>query len=192
MVEFLAPNETSIITSTNKLLRVKNNVQKKVQVDFRLDKHIKNCNETIMHLTPCISRYFDEKHGNSTENIFIKSTDLAMTRMKGLNKLSKVTNCLAPCKNILYNPREFISFHTSQIRDASLKILNDNNEPNGSVLVVSHVEQDRYPIKAEMWSYTFYKFICDIGGISGVFLGISFWTIYEAIIAPICQKVYRK
>ena len=192
MIEFISPNETGIITSTNKILKVENGVQKKIQVDFSLGENIKNCNKTATQLTPCILQSFEEKHGSSVMKQFIKSRDLAMTRMKGLNKLSKESGCKIPCKNTWYNPREFISFPTSHIRDESLKVLNENDEPFGSILVVSHVEQDRFPARAEMYAYTFYKFICDIGGISGVFLGISFWTIYEAVIAPLCQRCSRK
>ena len=111
-----------------------------------------------------------------------------MARMKGLNKLSKESGCHIPCKNTWYSPREFITFYTSQVRDESLTILDQHNETNGSILVVSHVEQDRYAMKTEMPAYSLYQFICDIGGISGVFLGISFWTLYQLILEPMVQQ----
>ena len=59
LVEFIAPNETGIITSTNKIFKVKNNVQKKVQVDFSLEKKISNCNESVTEMTSCITKSFN-------------------------------------------------------------------------------------------------------------------------------------
>lgn len=188
LVEFIAPNEIGIITSTNRIFRVKDNEQKKVQVDFSLEKKISNCNETVTEMTPCIQKRLNRSYDNSYLGTFEKSRDLAMNRMKGLNKLSKESGCDIPCLNTWYLPREFITFHTSQVRDESLKVLEEHNEVNGSILVVSHVEQERYEMKTEMHAYSLYQFICDIGGISGVFLGISFWTFYQSILAPILKQ----
>ena len=41
----------------------------------------------------------------------------------------------------------------------------------------------------EKHRYTIISFISDVGGICGVFLGISFWSIYEVWIIPLLKKV---
>ena len=44
-----------------------------------------------------------------------------------------------------------------------------------------------HDMKTEMPAYSLYQFIGDIGGISEVFLGISFWILYQLILVPILQ-----
>ena len=62
---------------------------------------------------------------------------------------------------------------------------------NLSVFVLSHVFKEHISKIEELPRYSGFSFISDAGGILGVFLGISFWSIYSDLIGPIIGKFER-
>ena len=69
-------------------------------------------------------------------------------------------------------------------------------ENNSSALIyVSHVPKPTIRRLEEVHRYTAISFISDVGGICGVFLGISFWSIYQVLFLPVLnqlQNLYQK
>lgn len=43
-----------------------------------------------------------------------------------------------------------------------------------------------------MLKYTVITFISDVGGILGIFIGFSFWSVHSALIAPIFKRFESK
>ena len=60
---------------------------------------------------------------------------------------------------------------------------------SSSVLLLSHVHKKQITKVEEMTRYTIVSCISDIGGILGIFLGISFWSIYSDFIAPFLDRI---
>jgi cobalamin synthase len=65
----------------------------------------------------------------------------------------------------------------------------ENN--SSSAIFVTHVPKPTIKRFEEKPRYTAITFISDVGGILGVFLGISFWSVYQIIIFPVVVKLQR-
>ena len=56
------------------------------------------------------------------------------------------------------------------------------------MLVIDYIHKDTVIKVEELPRYTLITFISDVGGILGIFLGLSFWSLY-GFIAPVIQKL---
>ena len=73
----------------------------------------------------------------------------------------------------------------------SVKVLNTGFNTS-SMLVINHLVQKTVKTVKEEPKYTTITFISDVGGILGIFLGFSLWSIHSAIIAPFVKKLESK
>ena len=73
----------------------------------------------------------------------------------------------------------------------SVKVLNPGFNTS-SMLVINHLVQKTVKTVKEEPKYTTITFISDVGGILGIFLGFSLWSIHSAIIAPFVKKLESK
>ena len=58
-----------------------------------------------------------------------------------------------------------------------------------SILILSHMPKKQIEIMQELPKYTAITFISDVGGICGIFLGISFISIFDCLIHPILKRL---
>ena len=45
---------------------------------------------------------------------------------------------------------------------------------------------------SEVAEFNLYLLITDIGGVWGLFLGVSFWSVYEWGVRPLSKRIRRK
>ena len=115
--------------------------------------------------------------------------NLSNTALEGKEALTALTGCEQPCESINYNSVPLASWKTENNRDDRAKSFMDSN--SSSFILVTHVPKPTIKILEEKPRYTAITFISDVGGILGVFLGISFWSVYQIIIFPIVDKLQR-
>ena len=113
--------------------------------------------------------------------------NLSNTALEGKEALTTITGCEKPCESIDYNAIPLASWKMENNRDPRANQLLDSN--SSSFIVVTHVPKPTIKILEEKPRYTAITFISDVGGICGVFLGISFWAIYQMIIFPLMDKL---
>ena len=113
--------------------------------------------------------------------------NLSNTALEGKDALTTLTGCMKPCESIDYNSIPLASWKTEHNRDPRTNSFLDSN--SSSIFVVTHVPKQTIKILEEKPRYTAISFISDVGGICGVFLGISFWAIYQMIIFPLVDKL---
>ena len=58
------------------------------------------------------------------------------------------------------------------------------------MIVIDYFQKETIIKVEELPRYTVISFISDVGGILGIFLGVSFWSIYD-FVAPILQKLVQ-
>ena len=81
--------------------------------------------------------------------------------------------------------------HQSEyISDCVTELFMENN--SSSLILVTHVPKATIKRFEEKPRVTAITFISDVGGIIGVFLGISFWSIYQIIIFPLLVELQCK
>ena len=115
--------------------------------------------------------------------------NLSNTALEGKEALTALTGCEQPCESINYNSVPLASWKTENNRDDRAKSFMNSNF--SSFILVTHVPKPTIKILEEKPRYTAITFISDVGGILGVFLGISFWSVYQIIIFPIVDKLQR-
>ena len=113
--------------------------------------------------------------------------NLSNTALEGKDALTTLTNCKKPCESIDYYSTPLISWKTENNRDDRAKPFMNSN--SSSFILVTHVPKQTMKVLEEKPRYTAITFISDVGGICGVFLGISFWAIYQMIIFPLVDKL---
>ena len=100
------------------------------------------------------------------------------------------TRCPVPCLVYEYNMSPFASQSIEYLNDMSTDYLKTINEPNGSIIVLGHNKAPQIKIFREDFKYTAMSFIGDVGGIVGIFIGLSFWSIYSDLISPFLSKMF--
>ena len=103
--------------------------------------------------------------------------------------MTKLTGCRQPCKSTKYDFVPFANWKLERHRDPGQNHLLDGN--SSSLLYITHTPGRTIKMTEEKPKYTIISFISDVGGICGVFLGISFWSIYNILIFPMLNKVQK-
>ena len=62
---------------------------------------------------------------------------------------------------------------------------------NPTVLMFKHSKMTKIIQQEEIMEYDGTHLISDVGGIVGVFVGISFWNIYLNCLSPLLQKLQK-
>ena len=88
--------------------------------------------------------------------------------------------------------QEYISYSQDVNKDKSKEIIQNTGFNTSSMLVINHLVQKTVKTVKEEPKYTTITFISDVGGILGIFLGFSLWSIHSAIIAPFVKKLESK
>ena len=99
---------------------------------------------------------------------------------------------MVPCVTYEYNMSPFVSQHTDYLEDKTTAYLKSKNEPNGSVLIIGHTKNFQIKTFKEAYKYTALTFLGDCGGMIGVFIGLSIWSIYTDLIKPIIVKIVHQ
>ena len=74
--------------------------------------------------------------------------------------------------------------------DSALQQNNSEND-NPTVLMFKHSKMTKIIQHEEIMEYDGTHLISDVGGIVGVFVGISFWNIYLNFLGPLLQKLQK-
>lgn len=119
------------------------------------------------------------------ETNLVAKNDKLFTLKIHPSKLKEKTGCMLPCDTIEYSSQVFSHVHRENAVDPANKFFADVPEnENGSIFILTRVESEKIPVDQEYYRYSFVKFVSDSGGIVGIFVGCSFWSIYELMIEP--------
>jgi hypothetical protein len=127
-------------------------------------------------------KYFDKLFGHATGSLIAKYNDLAYKKFNGADKLYNKTGCLLLCETPEYHNIEVTALHGGHIRDQGRHVLDLQNDTTSAMLFVNHVTPVKIPLVEEVPQYTAMTYIGDVGGIVGIFIGMSFWSIYEGFL----------
>ena len=104
------------------------------------------------------------------------------------HSLEEMTGCQQPCAITEYYPISVVSMHKDHIRDGTIELF--ENETDG-VIFFNHTPQEEVIKIDEVPRYSIIGFISDVGGIIGVFLGLSFWSLHTLILEPLIKKLEK-
>ena len=104
----------------------------------------------------------------------------------------RTTGCEKPCEKTLYSINLVQTVKSDDLFDEAQTILNKTGSEFSSLLILTHVPKIIVLKYEEQLVYTWLSFISDVGGILGIFLGFSLWSIHSAIIGPFVKKLESK
>ena len=84
---------------------------------------------------------------------------------------------------------ELIEFNRNYVHDGLDEMLLKINDTISPILVIKHIKRPKVHKKVEVLAYYPNQFLSEAGGILGIFLGISVWSIYERVLRPIFMKI---
>ena len=118
------------------------------------------------------------------------SINYSRNALKGKIYMKKALGCSSPCITTNYKTKQVGVFLKEQaFTDGTDKILESSGSNRSSLLVVNYNHQPMIQSVDETPKMTLIGFISNAGGILGIFLGISFWSMYECAIVPIVDKL---
>ena len=193
IVDIIDDGETGLATTRKEgILNVKANYVTLFQLEFEREQRIEQCSHQLDEpMTKCIQKYLQKQHGNNT---FMQYVDLGLAQINGLDFLANYTGCSRPCNRMIYTTKEYFSSSLKSMHNAEAKMpfpskINETKE--GTLLMFNHVKQSTYSKHQEEYTYNGQSYISDVGGISGIFLGFSFWSFYELLIQPFIRKIKK-
>ena len=183
-VDILEDGETGLITTGDEgLIDVKANHGTLLQLEFEREERIKGCSPLVASMTNCIMKSLKAKW-NSTFETYV---DLGLAQINGIDFLANYSGCDRPCDRTIYKIKEVYSSPLNSISNVDMKKPFPNQD--GTLLMINHVKQSSFSKYQEQYIYDVQSWISDTGGITGIFLGVSFWSFYEMLLQPFIKKI---
>ena len=101
------------------------------------------------------------------------------------------TKCSYPCEVTKYHITRFAKMPTKHYALLDSVLHQNNSGRSPSVLMFKHSKMTKIIQHEEIMEYDGTHLISDVGGIVGVFVGISFWNIYLNCLSPLLQKLQK-
>ena len=164
------------------------------QLEFQLKTLITECDHVATRITKCIKKYFNGKYGKDYQNQNAALYDEHLTLYEGKGAIFKKTGCQQPCQQTIYSMNEFLKFKMKYFPSEDFKKVK-YGFPNSEalpIILISHKKADTIVQLEEVPEYDLSRLISEVGGIVGIFLGLSFWSIYLDFIAPIFTFIRGK
>ena len=120
----------------------------------------------------------------------IKTNTMTVAVYNGYDYLYNLTGCKLPCQITKYTLKRITNVQRRFMKDPELfEILDKRNDTKSPTLLVTHSETKKIKQYEEVIEYDGTKFIGDIGGLVGIFVGLSLLSIIKDIVCPLIQKI---
>ncbi len=165
--------------------------------DTVMHRDIRRCDRDNKKLSQCLQEYLENKYGRcnvedigtncSYEEFRNSCIEMEMLKIQSMNFLTRNSNCELPCERFSYA-------FSHVITDKALKVVPSTQRtlPEFAAAVMIglpvHVSIRR---KREELEYPFSNFLADVGGYSGLSLGMSMWGIYTGLL-PLAVVLKKK
>ena len=162
-------------------------------MELELEKHLRHCNN-VRRLTPCVEKFYYEKYGTGFENVFDRLNDKIAIMFGGYSSLIENTYCYMPCERTKYHLKEFLSFQMDRFLDPDVRQFLEDNSDISLIpgIMISHEKSQTIMQHEEVMEYDAIRLISDVGGIVGIFVGLSFWSLYLDFLAPLLSWAENK
>ena len=130
--------------------------------------------------------------GNDFNHYFLKESNATNLKFDGYQSLYALTKCLRPCQKVEYQLTQVFRDRIENSMDESVNFGKKFGDNSSSILIFYHNPKEDIKKIEEVPKYTAISFISDVGGILGVFLGVSFWSIHNSVIEPFISILENK
>ena len=74
------------------------------------------------------------------------------------------------------------------IKDGTTDIVQSSTS-SSSLLVIKHSKESKIRVVQQIQKYSSQSFIAEVGGVVGIFLGLSFWSIHMILLQPLLERL---
>ncbi len=181
LIRFIEDQELLMGVMPDKsLTKVKAGTVSILTLDISLSKYQSNCDSNVQILSDCINQAYDNLFGTDFNNFVPRLSNLTATVLSGRQELKRVTGCSSPCQETKYEGIPLVDWKVADQRDASLEVLERSGSNQSSYLAINYFPNHFIKVEEELPRYTVIKFISDVGGILGIFVGFSLWSFYSS------------
>ena len=175
----------------NKVISINSGEANFFTMKIELEKHMRQC-DNVERISNCIKNFYDAEFGEQ-ERFFAKADEQFM-KYSGRKELFQRTGCQVPCEQTKYLVEEFRRFNVKHLLDPEIQnfLRKSSNDNNVSIVVLTHHKSQIAIQNEEILEYDTSRIISEIGGIVGIFIGLSFWSFYLDFIAPIFGVIKEK
>ena len=189
-------NEDSLVgvnSMSDRFFSVFPNQASLFSLDFELTKHMRNCDNKVTKITPCIKDFYDKEYGKGFENIHAKLNGELYTKYGGYENVINKTGCYKPCQETKYEFQEFITYNIRHSLDLNVQQFLSKYDVGAKIpgIVIRHEKRRKIILNEEVYEYGMIRVISEVGGIIGIFVGLSFLSIFTDIVIPIVVKITK-
>ena len=123
-----------------------------------------------------------------------KTVNSTSAKMGGFVGIEKATGCKRPCNYYRYKASGIMSYPKANHNNGcdELGLLKASGSNSSSFVTLIYYPPLKYRVTLEQPVYTAICFISEVGGILGIFGGISFWSVYKLTISPLITKLKQQ
>ncbi len=85
--------------------------------------------------------------------------------------------------------KTFVTTRIENTNDKSKELFKNTSEKYHNLLILRHLKSDKIAVVEEVLEFTVESLISDIGGLTGIFLGISFWSLFDSVFDVLISKI---
>ena len=163
-------------------------------LSIEIEDLMKDCDKENHLLTRCMEDFYDREFGTDYKNMIIRMFNYSSIRMHGMRAMEELTGCQKPCKSYKYSSVEILTYpienHNSPYDEIGL--LKESGNNGSSFFALVYNPPLKYKVIQEQPASTAIIFISEVGGIMGIFVGVSFWSIYQLTISPLITNMESK
>ena len=138
----------------------------------------------------CVEKYLNATYKTNYESKFKRSEALVISTFNGQKDLEKETGCLKTCYNTVYDLTQFRKFEIKYFSEPKVKsFLKNSNDTVSPTIMINHQKSNKIIQHEEVLEYDLSNFVSDSGGTVGIFVGLSFWSIFVDFISPVIEWI---
>ncbi len=160
-------------------------------IRYKLYRRIRKCDEGSQ-MTRCIMSKVDKNFTDTPEGFFAKNMFVTNLKLSNSYQIYNKTGCSQPCMWMEYGMQEFALSLTENMNDGSEIVFEDSADNLNGMAIFKHSRSESILEDEELPEYTTESLISDIGGLTGIFLGISFWSVFADLSDLVIKRLFKQ
>ena len=156
-----------------------------LKMDIEIKTRIIDCSLEKIR-SPCFQNHGDSKFGTNYSMLYRKLFYMANLKNIGKHGFERATHCLEPCKEYLFPAKKLTNrkLQNMPVNELVVRYAVENgfDMDTTSAVVIMHMKDMKNKQYRQRYQYDVLQFVGDVGGTIGIFLGLSFWSIYQDVI----------
>ena len=188
-IKFILPDDYLFLGPDTVTPGVSYNIQKGtmtvLNLDIEMKSRIRECSTERIR-SPCLQNHSDSKFGTNYSMIYQKYIYMQNLKIAGTHTFESITKCLEPCNEYLFPVYKLFHRKVQSMPHNDYGVIYALEKgfdlDRTSAVMIMHMKNKKTKQYRQRYQYDILQFVGDVGGTIGIFLGLSFWSIYQDVI----------